>query len=144
MLWYFSDFKRKTFGTLAKSYWLRSLNCILHIQTKIFGIFLNLDDPFCHFGTFSKSFGCIFKTAFYAAQRKFFFFKKYKHFPSYSDLELNFSGPLAAKKYKFGQTIVRRAQRNFSGKHCFIKKNFLLLHTLSQTRSEKADFFAAF
>ena len=142
MLRYFSDFKRKTFGTLAKSFWLRSLNCILHMQRKIFGIFLNLDDPFCHFGTFSKKNRMYFQNCFLCGPEKIlFFFKKFKHFPSYSDLELNFSGLLAAKKYKFGQTTVRCAQKNFSGKTLFYKKKLSSFSNIEPNMFEKWQFF---
>ena len=54
-----------------------------------------------------------------------FFFKKFKHFPSYSDLELNFFGLLAAKSWKFGQTTVRCAQRNSLRKTLFYEEKTL-------------------
>ena len=126
MLWYFLDFKRKTFGTMAKSIWVHSLRCILHIQRKFFGFFLNLDDPFCHFGTFSKKVSDVFSKLLSMPPREnSFFFKKFKHFPSYSDLELIFFGLLAAKSWKFGQTTVRCAQRNSLRKTLFYEEKTL-------------------
>ena len=69
--------------TLAKFSWLRSLNCILHIQRNILRkFFLMFDDQLCQFWTFwKKNSEWFFKTAFYRAQRiafkeKNYFFKK--------------------------------------------------------------------
>ena len=76
--------------------------------------------------------------------REKFFFQKFKIFPSYSDLELNFSGLLAAKSWKFGQTTVRCAQKNFLGKTLFYKKKLSSFSNIEPNMFEKWQFFAAF
>ena len=126
MFWYFSDFKRKTFGTLAKSFWLRSLSCILHIQRKFLGVFFEFGWPILSRWDFFKKISDVFSKLLFMPPREYsFFFKKFKHFPSYSDLELNFFGLLAAKSWKFGQTTVRCAQRNFLRKTLFYEEKTL-------------------
>ena len=141
MLWYFSDFKRKTFGTLAKSFWLRSLNCILHIERKIFGAFLNLDDPFCHFGTFSKKFWMYFQNCFLCGPEKILFFSKklniFQVIRTWSWIFLHFWPQKSTSLAKLQFDVPRGT---FREKHCFIKKNFLLFQTFSQTCSENGNF----
>ena len=77
---FFSDFKRTTFGLLAKSFWRRSLNCILHIQSKYSGIFLNLNDPYCLFRTFWKKIWDVFSKLHSMGSRENFFPKKLNFF----------------------------------------------------------------
>ena len=80
---------------LAKIFWLRCLNYILHTQ-KLFFVFFSWSSMthFDNFGLLEKKFGRFFKTAFYRAKRivirnKLFSIKTVL-FPIFPDMELNF------------------------------------------------------
>ena len=140
---YFSDFKRKTFGTLAKSSWLRSLNCILQIQRKFFGICLEYGWPILSLWDFLKrNIGCIFKTAFYRAKtivkRNIPFFSiKTVFFTTFQEMELIFFRIWAEKSYRCDQISVRCAPWNILSRTMSLKKLFFVFQTSSEKLSDK-------
>ena len=100
----FSDFDRKTFGLWQKIFWLRSLNCILHIQRNILWKFSRMFfDQLCQFWTFWKNNSDDFSKPHsigpkgWPWRKKNYSFKKNSFFPSLLNLELNFFELLAKK-----------------------------------------------
>ena len=147
--------KGKCFGIFQTSReklsgrWQKLFGCVLQTANYIFRgkfseFFLIWITHFVTLGFFQKNFGCIFKTAFYAAQRKLFF-QKFKFFPSYSDLELNFFWKFGRKKLKVWPNYSSMCPDELFGRNIVLqKKHFLLFQTLSQTCSKNGNFFAAF
>ena len=133
ILSYFSDFKRKCFGTLARSFFLRSLNCILHIQRKIFGFVFEFGWPILSLWDFLKKNSDVFSKLHSMGPRENFFFKKFKLFPSYSDLELIFFADMAEKSCQCGQTSVRCAQRNILKRTMSLQKFLFGFSDFEQT-----------
>ena len=92
-------------------------------------------------GLFEKKISDVFWKLYSMGLRERFFFKKFKLFPCYSDLELKFLGLLAEKSYQCGQTSVRCAQRYILRRTMPLPKILFVFQTSSEKRSDNGKHY---